>query len=223
VLVLEDFSSLFLRRGLEELVREALGRHLKPDGIVIPQAVSLYVAPVGDVALWKSLLNLEDENYELYGLDLGLLRQMMLKSPHVRRIEPQALLAEPLALKSIELKQPQTYLFDEVLALKITQSGTIYGLAGWFDLKVTNDLLVSNAPSNPESAWRQVFCPFSDPLKVTEGETVTLRLACARSSRTRDIWWTSQGSASSGSAHNCSFQGIPLRASQLDAHANRDA
>jgi PRMT5 oligomerisation domain len=223
VLVLEDFSSLFLRRGLEELVRDALSRHLKADGIVIPQAVSLFVAPVGDAALWKGLLNLENDNYQLYGLDLGLLRQMMLESPHVRRIDPEALLAEPLAFKSIELKQPQRYLFDEVLSVKVTRSGTMYGLAGWFDLKVTNDLLLSNAPSNPESAWRQVFFPFSNPLEVKEGETVTLRLACARSSRTRDIWWTWQGSASSGLAHNCSFQGIPLRTSQLDTPANRGA
>ena len=223
VLVLEDFSSLFLRRGLEEVVRDALSRHLKAEGIVIPQSVSLYVAPVGDEALWKGVLNLEEDDYQLYGLNLGLLRQMMLESPHVRRINPEALLAEPLAFKSIELKQAQPYVFDEVLALKITQSGTMYGLAGWFDLKVTNDLLLSNAPSNPESAWRQVFFPFSNPLKVTEGESVTLRLSCARSSRTRDLWWAWQGSAASGSAHGCSFQGIPLRTSQLNASAENNA
>jgi precorrin-6B methylase 2 len=215
VLVLEDFSSLFLRRGLEELVRDALDRHLKEGGIVIPHAVSLFVAPVGDETLWKSLLNLEDENYQLYGLDLGLLRMMMLDSPHVRAVEPHALLAEPTAVKTIELKQAQTFLFDEVLEVRIARSGTIYGLAGWFDLTLTKDVLLSNAPGNPESVWRQAFFPFSNPLKVTEGETVTLRLACARSARTRDIWWTWQASAASGSAYNCSFQGIPFRAGSL--------
>jgi protein arginine N-methyltransferase 1 len=221
VLVLEDFSSLFLRRGLEEVVRDALDRHLREGGIVIPQAVSLCIAPVGDAALWKGLLNLEDESYRLYGLDLGLLRQMMLDNPHVRAIEAQSLLADPVIFKTIELKQAQSYLFDEVVAVKIVRSGTMYGLAGWFDLTLTPDVVLSNAPANPESVWRQVFFPFSNPLTVTEGETVTLRLSCARSSGTRDIWWTWQAAAASGSAFNCSFQGIPFRADQQDARRHR--
>jgi len=211
VLVLEDFSSLFVRRGLEELVRDALTRHLKDGGIVLPHTVSLYLAPVGDASLWKSLLTLEDDDYQLYGLDLHVLRSMMLDSPHVRQIEPQALLAEPVAFKTIELTQPETYLFDEVLAVTTARAGTIYGLAGWFDMNITPDVYVSNAPTNPDSVWRQVFFPFSHPLTVARGETVTLRLSCARSARTRDIWWTWQGSAASGSAYNSSFQGLALR------------
>src|SRR5215475_1314851 len=119
LLILEDFSSLFVRRGIEEVVRDAFDRHMKPDGRIIPQAVSLYVAPVGDFEVWKTCLTLEDVGYRLYGLDLRLLRQMALDSPHVRRISAEALLAEPLALKRIELKQTSSYLFDEVLTVKI--------------------------------------------------------------------------------------------------------
>jgi protein arginine N-methyltransferase 1 len=216
VLIMEDFSSLFVRRGVEELMRDALERHLKKDCIVIPQAVSLYVAPVEDAQLWKSCLNLEDENYRLYGLDLGVLREMMLDSPHVRKIQPPALLAEPVPFKTIDLKQTQSYLFDEVLRVKLDRSGTMHGLAAWFDLSLTPSLVLSNAPSNPESTWGQIFFPFSNPLKAEEGETITVRLACARSSRTRDIWWTWQTSAASGLADNRSFQGIALR--NLEVH-----
>jgi len=210
VLILEDFSSLFVRRGVEELVHDALERHLKPAGSVIPEAVSLYIAPVDDFQLWKGCLHLEDDHYRLYGLDLTLLRQMMLDSPHVRKIAPRALVAEPASFKTINLKKANSYLFDEVLQIKIERTGTIHGLAGWFDLHLTRDLLLSNAPSNPESTWGQVFLPFSNPLEVKEGETVTLRVSCVRSSHTRDIWWTWQASAPSGIADNRSFQGIAL-------------
>jgi len=210
VLVLEDFSSLFVRRGIEEIVHDALDRHLKEDGIVIPQSVTLCVAPVGDLALWQTCLNLEDHSYKLYGLDFALLRQMMLDSPHVRTIDGHALLAEPIAFKTIDLKTTKNYLFDEVLVVKIDRSGTLYGLAGWFDLKLANDVGISNAPGNAESTWNQVFFPFSNPLKVTQGETVMLKLSCSRSSLTRDIWWTWQASAASGLADNRSFQGVPL-------------
>jgi precorrin-6B methylase 2 len=210
VLVLEDFSSLFVRRGVEEIVHDALARHLKEDGIVVPQAVSLQVAPVEDAQLWKGCLNLEDENYRLYGLDLSPLRKMMLDSPHVRKIQQQALLAEPTIFKTIDLKRTFSYLFDEVLQVRITRSATMHGLAGWFDLTLTDNFILSNAPTNLESTWGQVFLPFSHPLAVEEGETVTLRLSCARSTRTRDLWWTWQASAASGLADARSFQGIPL-------------
>ena len=223
VLVLEDFSSLFLRRGLEEVVRDALSRHLKPGGVVIPHGVSLYLAPVGDESLRKSVLNLEDDDYRLFGLDLTLLRSMMLDSPHVRRIEPHALLADPVRIKEIRLREPQPYLFDEVRAVTIGRSGTMYGLGGWFDLTVSDGVHLSNGPANPESGWRQVFFPFADPLSVVEGETVILRLSCARSARTRDVWWTWQGAAKAGSAHNSSFGGIPFLARALDPAGDRAA
>jgi precorrin-6B methylase 2 len=210
VLIIEDFSSLFLRRGLEELVRDTFARHLKPDARTVPHAVSLYVAPVGDPSLWHSVLNLEADGYQLYGLDLTVLREMMLASPHVRKIEPDALLAAPTAFKTIVLKQQQSYLFDEVLTVVITGSGTMYGLGGWFDLMLTDSIRLSNAPGS-DSVWLQVYFPFASPLKVTAGEVVKLRLSCARSSQTRDLWWTWQASATSGSAHNCSFQGVTFR------------
>jgi hypothetical protein len=208
VLVLENFSSLFVRRGVEEIVRDALDRHLKKDGSIIPRGVSIFVAPMEDRQLWKSCLSLEDDSYRLYGLDLSVLREMMLESPHVGRIDPQSLLSEPQNLKAIDFKQTETYLFDEVISVRINRSGTMYGLAGWFDLKLTESLVLSNAPENPESTWEQVFFPIARPMPVAAGETMTLRLSCARSSRTRDVWWTWQASAASGLADHRSFQGI---------------
>jgi hypothetical protein len=212
MLILEDFSSLFVRRGLEEMVRDAVSRHLKPGATVIPHAVSLYLAPLGDAALWTSILELEDHDYRLYGLDLGLLREIMLGSPHVRAIDEQALLSAPVKFKTIELARDETYLFDEVLSVKIARAGAIYGLVGWFDAAITGEILLSNAPSNTESLWRQVFFPFPAPLDVAAGETAVMRICCSRSRDTRDIWWTWQAAAASGVAASSSFQGTPLRA-----------
>ena len=210
LLILEDFSSLFVRRGLEEMVRDAVSRHLKADATVIPRAVSLYLAPLGDKALWTSVLELDADDYRLYGLDLGLLREIMLGSPHVRAIEEQALLAAPVKFKTIDLAEAATYLFDEVLSVTISKAGTIYGLGGWFDAAITSDIFLSNAPSNAESLWRQVFLPFSAPIAVVAGETALLRISCSRSRDTKDIWWTWQASAASGASSGSSFQGIPL-------------
>jgi len=226
VLVIEDFSSLFLRRGLEEVVLDALQRHLAPDGIVIPAAVSLHVAPVEDRALWEGLAGVGSERYRPYGLDLSALARIMLHSPHVRTIDTAALLARPAEVKTIELRHPQSYLFDQLVSVRVEKTGTLHGLAGWFDLRLVPGEVLTNAPGNPGSLWRQVFFPFPHPIAVLEGETAVLRLACARSAGTLDLWWTWEAAAGSGSASTCSFQGIPLQAavpeSRLDSAAAAD-
>lgn len=210
VLIVEDFSSLFVRRSLEETVRDALDRHVREGASIIPHAVSLYLAPVEEASLWAHLVNGQHARGDSYGLDLQLLREILLHSPHVRAVEPDALLAQPRRFKVIELADAQDYLWDEVHSAEITRSGTLHGLVGWFDLHLTPDLLLSNAPGRAESVWRQVFFPFATPLEVRAGETVILRLACARSTRTRDVWWTWQARTASGSSHNSSFEAIPL-------------
>jgi hypothetical protein len=86
------------------------------------------VIEIAAAAAWKSFLNLEEENYQLYGLDLAPLRSMMLNSPHVRQLSAQALLGEPLTFRTIGLHQPQSFLFDETFAFQITRSGTMYGV-----------------------------------------------------------------------------------------------
>jgi len=219
VLIIEDFSSLFLRRGLEETVRDALARHLKPGGTVLPAGVTLHLAPVGDPELRRSVLTLEDESYRVCGLDLGVMRDMMLGSPHVRKVEPESLLATPQMFRRLALDQPEGYLFDAVVSVPITRTGTMDGIVAWFDLELTSTIGLSNAPSCSDSLWRQVFFPFPHPLEVVAGETIILRLSCTRSARTRDLWWRWEGSAAAGLTYSSSFQGIAFRPSQLDPQA----
>jgi hypothetical protein len=85
------------------------------------------------------------------------------------------------------------------------------GLAAWFDLELADGVSLSNAPTERDSVWRQVFFPFASPIHVTQGELVAVRLACVRSAQTRDLWWTWQATAPGGSAHGSSFQGITFR------------
>jgi len=215
VLIFEDFSSFFLGSGLEELMQDALKRHITEEAIVIPQAAFLYVAPVENAKLWSDSLILENDGFQSYGLDFGILRKLMLNRQHSKQTTSASLLSGPVMVQSIDLKQTQSYLFDEIFKVKMNRCGTLHGLLGWFDLKLIESVYLSNAPSNPESTWGQVFFPFSMPLPVRRNETVTLRLACSRSRAARDVWWTWQGSTRLGLAENSSFQGVSFSVDDL--------
>ena len=84
----------------------------------------------------------------------------MLDSPHVRKIQPQALLSDRRSSRQLTSSEHRPTFLTEVLRVTIARSGTMHGLAGWFDLKLTEGHIPSNAPSNLESTWGQVFFPF---------------------------------------------------------------
>jgi hypothetical protein len=216
VLVFEDFSSLFIRQGLEELLNDAFDRHLKPGACVIPEEVTLYMAPVGDEELWSSCLQLQNDDFNLHGLKLDSLRRALLNSPHssksgyLKKLSPEALLAPAQPFRSIRLQPASNLTFDECLSFVSTRTGTIFGIAAWFDMRLSPGCAYTNAPHNPATTWGQVFLPIEEPLKIREKETVLLRIACSRSSVQKDVWLLWQVANQSDVQESSWFKGIPL-------------
>jgi len=216
VLILENFSSLFIRRRLSEIIRDALDRHLKKHGRVIPQKASLFLAPFTEESLWKECLRLEDTGWELYQLKLGLLRQMMLNSPHVIRAGQGSMLASPQLFKHIEIAAPREFLFDVVLTFCIERPAVLHGFLGWFDLQISDGVCLTNAPWNADSTWGQVVFPLAELRPVQAGEDITVRLSCNRSAGRDDLWWVWQCATRSGVSESCSLRGLPFQVTEFE-------
>jgi len=216
VLILENFSSLFVRRRLSEIIQDALERHLKDKGRVIPEKASMFLAPFTEESLWRECLRLEDTGWELYQLDLGLLRQMMLNSPHVIRAGAGSMLASPQFFKQVEIARPSEFLFDVILTYRIEKRAILHGLLGWFDLQISDGVCLSNAPWNADSTWGQVAFPLAQPRPVEAGEKITVRLSCQRGTIRDDLWWAWQCTTQSGVSESCSLHGLPFHVAEFE-------
>jgi len=216
LLILENFSSLFIRRRLMEILHDALNRHLKEGGRVIPQKASMFVAPFSEQSVWKECLRLEDTGWELYQLKLGLLRQMMLNSPHVVRAGPGSMLSQPKLFTQIEVSSPGEFLFDVILTFRIERPGMLHGLLGWFDLQIAQGICLTNAPWNSDSTWGQVAFPLNEPRRVEEGEEITARLSCQRGTERDDLWYAWQCATRSGVSESSSLQGLPFHVTEFE-------
>jgi hypothetical protein len=65
---------------------------------------------------------------------------------------------------------------ERQLPITARRGGTVIGLLQWLRLQLDETTSFENRPPDTvtPSAWRQVFYPFTRPLEVRQGETVTL-------------------------------------------------
>lgn len=146
VIVSETLGSFALDENTLPTLIDARNRFLKKGGIIIPQALTLFVAPATTRSRNK-----------------------------VQHITTQQLLAKATA-HSVDFTSDTDPTFTLETKFKVTRDSTLSGFSGWFDLKLFGDISFSTAPTKPETHWKQGFLPLRKTEKVRKGQTITFRL-----------------------------------------------
>ena len=53
---------------------------------------------------------------------------------------------------------------------------TVYGLCGWFSAHLAEGIELGTGPADPPTHWSQIYFPFSEPLEVTPGVELAIRI-----------------------------------------------
>ncbi len=146
VIVSETLGSFALDENTLPTLIDARKRFLKKDGIIIPQSLTLYVAPATTTSRNK-----------------------------VQLISSPKLLAEP-ATQDVDFMKATDPIFNFESTFEVTRDGTLSGFSGWFDLQLINKISFSTAPSAPQTHWKQGFLPIRRPQKVKRGQTIRFQL-----------------------------------------------
>lgn len=146
VIVSETLGSFALDENTLPTLIDARKRFLKKGGTLIPQALTLFVAPATTRSRNK-----------------------------VQHIATQHLLAKATA-HLVDFISDTNPTFTLETEFKVTRDGTLSGFAGWFDLKLFGSISFSTAPTKPKTHWKQGFLPLRKPEKVRRGQTITFRL-----------------------------------------------
>ena len=166
VLISECMGNFFVTDDLAPVLRDA-ARHLREGARVIPQDISLHVAPcflptLDDINFWDS---------PHYGLDLSAARAFALQQTYVRHIVPPMMVGAPTQLRRFALLDAP----DDVggaLQWRLTAASTVHGFAGWFDARLSETVHLSTAPGN-DTHWAQLIFPI-EPVRVPEGGTIDI-------------------------------------------------
>lgn len=173
---------LFNERMLETYLHAK--KWLKPGGNMFPTKGDLYVAPFTDDALFME--HFGKSNFwcqtSFYGVNLTTVRQSALqeyfRQPIVDTFDVRILMAKPCVHSTNFLTTTEEQLQKIYIPLQYTmlKTGTIHGLAFWFDvafLGQVSQVYLSTAPQEPLTHWYQVQCLLPNPLFVRSGQKVS--------------------------------------------------
>ena len=175
VLVSECLGLAGLGGAMIGAVKRARDRWLKPGGLVIPQRVRVFAAPVEDpeahalVHCWKGA--------RVAGVRLDVLGAHAGHNLYIASFTDRHLLAPPVQVCSTDLQAgPLEDAVTGTTTATTTRPGTLHGWALWFEADLGGDLVLRTGPLDPPTVWEQCFAPF--PAREVEADTpigLTLR------------------------------------------------
>ncbi|XP_032243149.2 histone-arginine methyltransferase CARMER [Nematostella vectensis] len=186
---------LYNERMLESYVHAK--KWLKPGGKMFPTQGDLHIAPFFDDALYLEHFSKANFWYQnsFYGVDLSTLRQAALKEyfkqPVVDTFDVRILMAKPVthSVDFLEIEEQDLHRMEIPLQFTILTSGSLHGLAFWFDVCFRGSqapVWLSTAPHEPLTHWYQVRCLFQTPIFVKAGQSVSGR--CVLNSNARQSY-----------------------------------
>lgn len=198
VIVSECLGVLGAGGTMMQAVADLRARHLRPGGAVVPNAVSIFAAPVESprdhwwVEAWSK---------RRYGLSWGAAAELARNNMYNTVVEPRALLAPAASITTIDLSRG-TFdgRFHGGAETPARRAGTIHGFAAWFEAELAPGVRLATGPGKKPTVWRQVFLPLEAPLRVRRGEPVRFELTMTPAPSPADVAYVDWSGEVAGSA-----------------------
>lgn len=149
-------------------------RLLAPGGVLIPRRDTVLAAVIDAPEFYTRHMTPWDQHP--FGLDMQAARRIVSNTWLKRRVTPGQLLLEPRTWAVLDYSTVENPNISEVMRWTATRTGTGHGLAVWFDALLADNVGFSNAPTEPELIYGAAFFPWSEPVIINTGDSVTVAL-----------------------------------------------
>ncbi|MFW9958070.1 MAG: 50S ribosomal protein L11 methyltransferase [Candidatus Odinarchaeota archaeon] len=158
VVMCEMLSSFMLVEQQIAASNYAVENLLKPSGRIIPEEVSIYACPVQNDILW--------ERFEIEGLSFP----RVIQTTELGQNTDLADLSE-LAVFNLRIPNPDA-IVDKQIKFTFCQSGSVHGLAGMFEARLVDDLILTM-----EDGWKELFMPLVKPIEAKTSKSLIVRVS----------------------------------------------
>ncbi len=194
---------------------DARKRLLARDGVLIPRRDVLWAAVVEAPEQYAELIEPWQSQFEL---DLSAATRFITNTWRKSDIKPQQFLTEPVCWSTVDYYEVDNPDARAEISWRAARNGTAHGFAVWFDSELVDDAGFSNHPAAPRMIYGQGFFPFSQPVTISEGDRIDLRLA-AKFVQDDYVWrWDTDFTDRErikASFKQSTFYGVPLSTAQL--------
>jgi protein arginine N-methyltransferase 1 len=188
---------------------DARERLLARGGVLIPRRDVLWAAIVEAPEQYEDLVG----PWRKFDLDLSAGTRLITNQWRKSYLKPEQLLVDPVRWTTIDYYKVRSADVRGEISWRAARKGTAHGVAVWFDSELADDISFSNHPAAPRMIYGVGLFPFSQPVTITEGERIELRLA-ADLVQDGYVWrWDTE--FSTASFKQSTFYGVPLSQTQL--------
>ncbi len=188
---------------------DARERLLARGGVLIPRRDVLWAAIVEAPEQYEDLVG----PWRKFDLDLSAGTRLITNTWRKSYLKPEQLLVDPVRWTTIDYYKVRSADVRGEISWRAARKGTAHGVAVWFDSELADDISFSNHPAAPRMIYGVGLFPFSQPVTITEGERIELRLA-ADLVQDGYVWrWDTE--FSTASFKQSTFYGVPLSQTQL--------
>jgi protein arginine N-methyltransferase 1 len=175
VVVSETLGNYAYEENIIENLADAQ-RFLKPGGVLIPQHIAQFTAPVV-TRHWYQELCVWDEVGQ--GLDFGLAKEMSLNNIYVRSMAAKDLMDHGASARrwdAVDLRKANASVRRGEARWTLARATTVCGFALWWECRLLADITLSTSPLAPPSHWEQLYCPVREPITARGGDELSVTL-----------------------------------------------
>lgn len=188
VVISETLGNFALEEGLLETLVDAR-RFLKPDGVLIPCALTQFVAPVTGPRLQQEIDVFARASH---GLDLAPAREVALNNMYVKTVRAEEL-GDPRQWDRLEFgakgKAPSSVRKGHARWSGL-EGTTVHGFALWWQVELVTGVLLSTSPMAAPTHWEQVYLPLLEPVTLQAAQELDLALSSDTREGVRLVWET---------------------------------
>jgi len=200
-------------------MRDAVARHLKPGGMILPSRDKLHAAPIESPEDYTTI----DQPWaqDVYGLDLRAGRRFLVNSWWRRPVTKTVkFLSAAQCLGEIDYANITSPNLDGECDWSITSDGVVHGLSLWFDSDIGPHASYSNAPDLPGLVYGNAFFPLETPVRVKSGERLVFKFSAKLIGEEYVYTWTSEHIDETGKTlarfMQSTFHGRPISRKKLE-------
>jgi len=208
----------YFQQHIQSII-DARKRLLAPGGVLISRRDILWAAVVEAPEQYEEIVSPWQNQFEL---DLSAGTRFITNTWRKSHIKPEQFLAEPVCWNTIDYYEVDSHDARAEISWRAARNGTAHGFAVWFDSELVDEIRFSNHPAAPRMIYGQGFFPFSQPVEVSEGDRIELRLS-ANFVQDNYVWrwdtdFTDRERIKAGFKQS-TFYGAPLSTAQLRTSA----
>jgi protein arginine N-methyltransferase 1 len=190
LVVSETLGNYALEEDIITTLNDARRRFLKPGGVIVPSAITQFIAPVTAGRVHAELTAWDEVGF---GLDFSAARTMSLNNAYVRSLAPADLLGQgksALVWDRIDFGRENRTGRKGEARWPMTGAATIFGFALWWTADLAPGVGLSTAPDAPRTHWEQLYLPLLEPVMVKPAEVllVTVRSRSSPEEGTNLAW-----------------------------------